>query len=97
MYLRRLELQGYKTFAARTEIEFDSGITAIVGPNGSGKSNIADALRWVMGEQRYSTLRAKRSEDMIFAGSQDRGSLGMADVSLTLDNSNGWYPSNTVR
>jgi len=92
VYLRRLELQGYKTFAARTEIEFDSGITAIVGPNGSGKSNIADALRWVMGEQRYSTLRAKRSEDMIFAGSQDRGSLGMADVSLTLDNSNGWLP-----
>jgi chromosome segregation protein len=92
MYLKRLELQGYKTFAARTEFEFDSGITAIVGPNGSGKSNVADALRWVMGEQRYSTLRAKRSEDMIFAGSQGRASVGMADVSLTLDNSNGWLP-----
>ncbi len=92
MYLRRLELQGYKTFAGRTEFEFDSGITAIVGPNGSGKSNIADALRWVMGEQRYSTLRAKRSEDMIFGGSQGRSSLGMAEVSLTLDNSNGWLP-----
>ena len=92
VYLRRLELQGYKTFAARTEFEFDSGITAIVGPNGSGKSNIADALRWVLGEQRYSTLRAKRSEDMIFAGSQGRASVGMAEVSLTLDNYNGWLP-----
>jgi chromosome segregation protein len=92
MYLKRLELQGYKTFAARTEFEFDSGITAIVGPNGSGKSNIADALRWVMGEQRYSTLRAKRGEDMVFAGSQGRKSMGMAEVSLTLDNSSGWLP-----
>lgn len=92
MYLKRLELHGYKTFAARTQFEFDAGITAIVGPNGSGKSNVADALRWVMGEQRYTALRAKRSEDMIFGGSQDRTRLGMADVSLTLDNSSGWLP-----
>lgn len=92
MYLKRLELQGYKTFATRTEFEFDAGITAIVGPNGSGKSNIADALRWVMGEQRYSALRARRSEDMIFAGSEGRTSVGMADVSLTLDNSGKWLP-----
>ena len=92
MFLKRLELQGYKTFAARTEFAFDSGVTAIVGPNGSGKSNIADALRWVMGEKRYSTLRAKRSEDMVFAGSQGRTAMGMAEVSLTLDNSTGWLP-----
>jgi chromosome segregation protein len=92
MYVKRLEIQGYKTFASRTEFEFDAGITAIVGPNGSGKSNIADALRWVLGEQRYGALRAKRSADMIFAGSQARTRVGMADVSLTLDNSNGWLP-----
>jgi chromosome segregation protein len=92
MYLKRLELQGYKTFAARTEFEFDSGITAIVGPNGSGKSNVADALRWVLGEQRYTALRAKRSGDMIFSGSQGRARVGMAEVALTLDNSTGWLP-----
>jgi chromosome segregation protein len=92
MYLKRLELQGYKTFATKTEFEFDAGITAIIGPNGSGKSNIADAIRWVMGEQRYRTLRAKRSDDMIFAGGQGRSRVGMAEVSLTLDNSAGWLP-----
>lgn len=92
MYLKRLELQGYKTFAAKTEFEFESGITAIVGPNGSGKSNIADALRWVLGEHKYRTLRARRSDDMIFAGGQGRARVGMAEVSLTLDNSNGWLP-----
>jgi chromosome segregation protein len=92
MYLKKLELQGYKTFAAKTEFEFESGITAIVGPNGSGKSNIADALRWVLGEHKYRTLRARRSDDMIFAGGQGRARVGMAEVSLTLDNSNGWLP-----
>ncbi len=92
MYLKRLELQGYKTFATKTKFEFDAGITAIIGPNGSGKSNIADAIRWVMGEQRYRTLRAKRSDDMIFAGGQGRSRVGMAEVSLTLDNSTGWLP-----
>jgi chromosome segregation protein len=92
MYLKRLELQGYKTFATKTEFEFDSGITAIVGPNGSGKSNIADALRWVMGEHRYRTLRAKRGDEMIFAGGQGRARVGMAEVTLTLDNSTGWLP-----
>ena len=92
MYLRRLELQGYKTFATRTEFEFLEGITAIVGPNGSGKSNIADAVRWVMGEHRYSSLRARRSDDMIFAGGDGRPRVGMAEVSLTLDNSTGWLP-----
>ena len=92
MKLKRLQLQGYKTFASRTEFDFESGITAIVGPNGSGKSNIADAVRWVLGEQSYSTLRGKRTTDMIFAGSQERARAGMAQAILTLDNSDGWLP-----
>ncbi len=92
MKLRKLSLQGYKTFASKTEFVFDSGITAIVGPNGSGKSNIADALRWVLGEQSYGTLRARRSADMIFAGSQHRARAGMAQATITLDNSDGWLP-----
>jgi len=92
MRLKHLELQGYKTFATKTEFVFNEGITAIVGPNGSGKSNIADAVRWVLGEQSYSLLRAKRTEDMIFSGSQQRARLGMAQVSLTFDNSDGWLP-----
>ncbi|MEM7112754.1 MAG: chromosome segregation protein SMC [Chloroflexota bacterium] len=92
MKLKRLTLQGYKTFATKTEFLFDEGITAVVGPNGSGKSNIADALRWVLGEQSYSTLRGKRTTDMIFAGSQSRPRAGMAQVVLTLDNSDGWLP-----
>ena len=92
MRLKHLELQGYKTFATKTEFIFDEGITAIVGPNGSGKSNIADAVRWVLGEQSYRLLRAKRTEDMIFSGSKQRARLGMAQVSLTFDNSDGWLP-----
>ncbi len=92
MRLKRLVLQGYKTFATKTEFEFDEGITAIVGPNGSGKSNIADAVRWVLGEQSYSTLRGKRTVDMIFSGSQSRPRAGMAQAILTLDNSEGWLP-----
>lgn len=92
MRIKRLSLQGYKTFATKTEFEFDMGITAVVGPNGSGKSNIADALRWVLGEQSYSTLRGKRTTDMIFAGSQSRARAGMAQSILTLDNSEGWLP-----
>ncbi len=92
MLLKRLELQGYKTFATKTEFLFDPGITAIVGPNGSGKSNIADAVRWVLGEQSYRTLRAKRTEDMIFSGSAQRPRLGMAQTFLTLDNADGWLP-----
>jgi len=90
--LKRLELQGYKTFATKTEFAFDEGITVIVGPNGSGKSNIADAVRWVLGEQSYSLLRAKRTEDMIFWGSERRPRLGMAQASITLDNSDGELP-----
>ena len=90
--LKSLELQGYKTFASKTTFEFASGITAVVGPNGSGKSNIADALRWVLGEQSYSLLRGKKTEDMIFSGSEHRSRAGMASVHILFDNSNGWLP-----
>lgn len=90
MRLKQLELQGYKTFAAKTEFVFKGGLTTIIGPNGSGKSNVADAIQWVLGEQSYGRLRAKRSEDMIFNGSNERARLGMAQASLTLDNSDGW-------
>ena len=90
--LKRLEVQGFKTFAARAEIVFGAGVTAIVGPNGSGKSNLADAVRWVLGEQSYSLLRARRTEDMIFAGSQQRARQGMAQATLVLDNHDGWLP-----
>jgi len=90
--LRSLELHGYKTFAGKTNFEFAEGITAIVGPNGSGKSNIADALRWVLGEQTYSILRAKKTEDMIFTGSEQRPRAGMATAGITFDNHDGWLP-----
>ncbi|HET89928.1 MAG TPA: hypothetical protein ENN99_04190 [Chloroflexi bacterium] len=92
MRLNHLVLQGYKSFATKTEFLFTSGITAIVGPNGSGKSNIADAIRWVLGEQRMSMLRGKSTSDMIFAGGQRRARAGMAEVSLTFDNADGWLP-----
>ncbi len=90
--LKRLELQGFKTFAARTLLEFDHGITAIVGPNGSGKSNIADAVRWVLGEQSLRALRSRKSEDLLFAGSKRRPPIGMAEVHLTLENHDGLLP-----
>ncbi|HPL81362.1 MAG TPA: AAA family ATPase, partial [Anaerolineaceae bacterium] len=85
-------MQGYKTFAKETEMAFPASITAIVGPNGSGKSNVADAIRWVLGEQSFSLLRAKRTEDMIYSGSDSRARAGMAEVSIHFDNQNGWLP-----
>lgn len=90
--LESLELQGVKTFATLTRLKFPGKITAIVGPNGSGKSNIADSIRWVLGEQSYSLLRAKRTEDMIFSGSQQRARSGMASATITFDNEDGWLP-----
>ncbi|MGB4804814.1 MAG: AAA family ATPase, partial [Anaerolineae bacterium] len=72
MRLKQLELQGYKSFANRTEFVFDRGVTAVIGPNGSGKSNVADAVRWVLGEQSFNLLRGKKTEDMIFSGSDQR-------------------------
>jgi chromosome segregation protein len=90
--LKSLELHGYKTFANRTVFEFPGAVTAIVGPNGSGKSNITDALRWVLGEQSYSLLRGKKTEDMIFSGSDRRTRSGMATATVILDNSDNWLP-----
>ena len=92
MYVKRLTLQGFKSFAQETTFEFGSGVTAIIGPNGSGKSNVADAVRWVLGEQGLRLLRARKQEDVIFAGAGDRAPLGMAEVTLTLDNGDGWLP-----
>ncbi len=93
MYLKRLEMLGFKSFAMRTVLEFSIGITAVVGPNGAGKSNVADAVRWVLGEQSMRQLRGKKSEDIIFAGGHGKAPLGLAEVSLTIDNSTGWVPS----
>lgn len=92
MRLKSLEVQGYKSFASKGTFIFDDGITAVVGPNGSGKSNVADAIRWALGEQSYSTLRGKKTEDMIFSGSDGRARLGMASVTLVLDNTEKWIP-----
>lgn len=92
MRLKRLEIQGFKSFARSVSLDFGGGITAIVGPNGSGKSNISDALRWVLGEQSAKSLRGQRMEDVIFAGSDGKKALGMAEVQLTLDNTEGFLP-----
>ena len=92
MYLKRLELQGFKSFADKTILELRPGITTVIGPNGSGKSNISDAIRWVLGEQSMKSLRGAKSLDVIFAGTQNRKSLGFAEASLVFDNSDGALP-----
>ena len=86
MYLKALEINGFKSFANKTVVEFDNGITSIVGPNGSGKSNILDAILWVLGEQSYKNIRAKESSDIIFSGSKSRKPKSMAEVSLIIEN-----------
>ena len=91
MRLKNIEMQGFKSFADKIYLDFNSGITAIVGPNGSGKSNISDAIRWVMGEQSIKSLRGSKMEDVIFAGTEQRKALGFAEVTLTLDNTDGYF------
>ena len=92
MYLKRLEMQGFKSFADKTVLEFMPGITSVIGPNGSGKSNISDAIRWILGEQSMKSLRGAKTQDIIFAGTQNRKSLGFAEASLIFDNTDGSLP-----
>ncbi len=92
MYLKRLEIKGFKSFADRTILDFNQGVACVVGPNGSGKSNITDAVRWVLGEQKVKTLRGSKMEDIIFNGTTHRPALGMAEVSLHFDNTNRYFP-----
>ena len=86
MYLKALEIQGFKSFPDKTLLNFGEDITAIVGPNGSGKSNISDAIRWVMGEQNSRQLRGAKMEDVIFGGTEKRRAMGFAQVTLVIDN-----------
>src|SRR5688500_16975035 len=86
MKIRRLDIQGFKSFAERTVLTFGEGITGVVGPNGCGKSNVVDAIRWAMGEQSAKTLRGRGMDDVIFAGSETRGPVSFAEVTITFDN-----------
>src|SRR5918992_136533 len=92
MFLRSLQLRGFKSFAQKTTLEFAPGLSVIVGPNGSGKSNLVDAIAWVLGEQGPRALRGGHMADVIFAGSPGRQALGMAQVSLVIDNTEGLIP-----
>src|SRR3989338_582139 len=92
MYLKHLELIGFKSFTQKTVLDFPGGIVGIVGPNGSGKSNVIDAIRWILGEREAKNLRGAKAEDLIFAGTPKRPRMGMAQVTLTFDNSSGFFP-----
>ena len=92
MFLKSLEVFGFKSFADRTKIEFADGITALLGPNGCGKSNVVDAIKWVLGEQATKSLRAEAMEDVIFNGTETRKALSVAEVTLTVVNENGILP-----
>jgi chromosome segregation protein len=85
MRIKKVVIQGFKTFARRTEFLFDPGITAVVGPNGSGKSNVVDAVRWCLGEQSFAMLRSKKTSDVIFSGSDKKARLSMAEVTATMN------------
>ena len=92
MHLRSIALQGFKTFAQRTVVGFEGGVTAVVGPNGSGKSNIVDAFKWVLGEARAKDLRGSKMEEVIYAGGARRARASGAEVTLVIDNSDGRLP-----
>ena len=92
MYLKRLTMKGFKSFADATSLEFEPGVTVVVGPNGSGKSNVVDAVTWVLGAQGPRALRSAKMEDVIFMGTANRPALGRAEVSLTIDNADGALP-----
>ena len=93
MYLSKLALHGFKSFAQQTSLNFDPGVTAVVGPNGCGKSNIVDAVRWVTGEQRARVLRSDKMDSVIFNGTAKRKALGMSEVTLTIQNTKGILPT----
>jgi len=91
MHIKKLDIAGFKSFVDRTAIHFDHDVVGIVGPNGCGKSNVVDAIRWCLGEQSAKHLRGKSMEDVIFNGSESRGPHGMAEVTITFDNTNPEY------
>jgi chromosome segregation protein len=92
VHLKKIEMKGFKSFAQRAELHFDKGITAVVGPNGCGKSNIADAIRWVLGEQSARSLRGQKMEDIIFSGTDRKKPQGLAEVTIVFDNSSALLP-----
>ena len=96
MNFKKVELNGFKSFADKTEIRFDNGVTCIVGPNGCGKSNVADAIRWVFGEQSAKTMRGSSMQDVIFGGTQQRKSQSFCEVTLTFDNSGKMFADSTM-